>query len=60
MKKAVRSYYSQKVIPFPGSAIRVYPGSADRQYYMNKAMDYALAAVTSLGTVTALVFLFLL
>lgn len=60
MKKAIRKYYAQKVIPFPYAGLSVYPGAADKQYYIDKAVDYALATVTSLGAVTALAFLFLL
>ena len=60
MKKAIRRYYAQKIIPFPDSTLSIYPGAADRQYYIDKAVDYAFAAITSLGTVVALAFLFLL
>ena len=51
MKKQV--YASQKVIPFC-------PNAKDKQYYIDKAIDYALTFVTSVGTVTALLFLALL
>lgn len=51
MKKQVNR--SAKIIPFC-------PHQKNRQYYLDKAVDYALAAVTSMGAVTAMLFFILL
>jgi len=37
-----------------------YPNSADRQYYLNKLLDAALATVTGIGAIITLAFLLLL
>ena len=37
-----------------------YPNAADRQYYLNKLLDAALAAATGIGAFITLVFLLLL
>lgn len=37
-----------------------YPNAADRNYYLNKLLDGALATVTGIGAFVALVFLILL
>ena len=44
---------SRKIIPFC-------PHQKDRQYYLDKFVDYALATVTSMGAVTVLLFFVLL
>ncbi len=44
---------SKKIIPFC-------PNQKTRQYYIDKAVDYALAMVTSMGAVTVLLFFVLL
>ena len=44
---------SRKVIPFC-------PNAKNRQYYVDKAIDYALAFFTSMGAVTAMLFFALL
>ena len=44
---------ARKVIPFC-------PNAKDRQYYVEKATDYALAFFTSMGAVTAMLFFALL
>lgn len=48
-----QTYTSQKIIPFC-------PHQKTRQYYIDKAVDYALATVTSMGAVTVLLFFVLL
>ena len=45
----------RKVIPFRKK--RRFPNAASQQYFIHRALDYALAAATSLGTVTILLFL---
>lgn len=49
-----------KVIPFPSKKAPVYPNAADKSYYIQKAIDYALTTVTSAGIVTALTFILFL
>ena len=44
---------SRKVIPFC-------PNAKNKQYYVDKATDYALAFATSMGAVTAMLFFALL
>ena len=51
MKKQVNR--SAKIIPFC-------PNAKNKQYYIDKFFDYALAAVTSMGAVTAMLFFALL
>lgn len=48
---------NKKIIPCAKARRRPFPNAAEKCYYLNKAMDYALAAATSLGTVTILMFL---
>ena len=54
MKTKKRS--NKKIIPYSQSHRRRYPNAAGKRYYLDKALDYALAAVTSVGTVTILLF----
>lgn len=56
MKTSYRRPHSN-VIPYPQTHRRAYPNAAEHNRLLNKALDYALAAATSLGTVTILVFL---
>ena len=49
-KQATRN---AKIIPFC-------PNAKNKQYYVDKFVDYALAAVASMGAVTALLFFALL
>lgn len=55
----MKTYYShsrhQKVIPFRRK--RRFPNAAGQQYFIHRLLDYALAAATSLGSVTILLFL---
>jgi len=51
MKKT--AYSSRKIIPFC-------PYAKTKQYYFDKVVDWMLAAITSLGAVTALYFLMML
>ena len=44
---------SRKIIP-------LCPNQKNRQYYLDKATDYALAFFTSMGAVTAMLFFVLL
>ncbi len=44
---------SKKIIPFC-------PHKKNRQYYIDKLVDYTLTAVTSMGAVTAMLFFALL
>lgn len=52
--------HQSNVIDFRSRKGYAYPNAAERSYYMNKALDWALAAATSLGTVTILLFLIVL
>lgn len=56
MKTSYRRPHSN-LIPYPQTHRRAYPNAAEKNHFLNKALDYALAAATSLGTVTILVFL---
>ena len=47
---------NKKIIPNSQAHRRRYPNAAGKRYYLDKAVDYALAAATSLGTVTILLF----
>ena len=47
---------NKKIIPYSQAHRRRYPNAAGKRYYLDKAVDYALAAATSLGTVTILLF----
>lgn len=47
----------RNIIPFQSRKGYAYPNAAESRYYMGKALDYALAAATSLGTITILLFL---
>ena len=51
MKKQIN--HSKKIIPFC-------PHAKNKQYYIDKLVDYALAAVTSMGAVVAMLFFALL
>lgn len=55
MKTTMRR--NKKIIPYSKARRHTFPNAAEKRYYMNKAVDYALAAATSLGTVTILMFL---
>lgn len=57
--KTMKAAHHSNVIPFR-SRKGNYPNAAERGYYLDKALDYALAAATSLGTVTILLFLIVL
>ena len=47
---------NKKIIPYSRAHRRPFPNAAGKRYYVDKAIDYALAAATSLGTVTILLF----
>lgn len=49
----MKKYRSDKIIPFC-------PNAKDRRYYIDKLVDWALAAVTTMGAVTAMFFLIML
>lgn len=51
-----RKHSTRKIIPYSRS--KSYPNAADKRYYLEKAVDYALTAATGIGTVT--IFLFFL
>lgn len=51
---------STKVIPFRSRKASRYPNAAQRKYILDRAVDYALTAVTSAGLITALLFLMML
>ncbi len=53
MKKTHRRTTSGKVIPFR-------PYAKSKHYYLDKVVDWSLAAITSMGAVTALCFLIML
>lgn len=58
MKKASQSF--KKVIPHRQFRQYRYPNAAEPGYHLQKAVDWALAAAISLGTVTTLFFMFTL
>lgn len=59
MKK--KTYASgNNIIPFSQRKGYSYPNAAERGYFLSKAVDYALAALTSLGTVVILFALIIL
>lgn len=60
MKKNAYASHHSNVIPFSQRKGYAYPNAAERSYFVNKALDYALAAATSLGTVAILLFLIIL
>ena len=51
-----KKHTNKKIIPYSRAHRRPFPNAAGKRYYMKKAIDYALAAATSLGTVTILLF----
>ena len=55
MKKHTKS----KVIPYRSFRARRYPNAADPKYYIDKFIDWVLAAI-SLGTVSTLFFFLVL
>ncbi len=57
MKTNTMKYQRGNIVPFQARKAYAYPNAAERHYYLSKALDYALAAATSLGTVTILLFL---
>lgn len=50
-------HHNTKIIPYSKAYRRPFPNAAEKRYYLDRAIDYALAAATSLGTVTILIFL---
>ena len=56
MKKHTKS----KVIPYRSFRARRYPNAADPKYYIDKFIDWVLAAAISLGTVSTLFFFLVL
>lgn len=54
MKQNIHCNHQAKVIPFHVKKAPAYPNAAHRGYTLEKLLDYALAAVTSAGFVTAL------
>ena len=60
MRKDVRKYYSQKVIPFHNPRALRYPNGFDRNDKMNKLTDIFLSFATCLGSFTVIVYLMLL
>lgn len=59
MKRTNHNHHSGKVIPFR-PVLGFCPNARSKRYYIDKLVDWALAAVTSLGAVTALFFLIML
>lgn len=60
MIKNTHATRHSNVISFKRRKGYAYPNAAERGYFLNKALDYALAAATSLGTITILFFLIIL
>lgn len=54
MKAAINTRQTNKIIPYPRR--RSYPNAAEWRYYVNKALDFVLAAATGLGTIVILMF----
>ena len=55
-----RTINSPKVIRYSRRRCPGYPNAAERSYYINKALDYAISLVGAAGAVSALLFLFVL
>ena len=51
---------NSKIIPFRSRKTRRFPNAAERRYYFDKAIDYALTAATGAGLATAVLFLIML
>lgn len=56
MKAAINTRQNNKVTRYRYPQRRPYPNAAERRYYVNKALDYALAAATGLGAVVIMLF----
>jgi hypothetical protein len=55
-----RTIQTTKVIRFSRRRGPAYPNAAERSYYLNKALDYAISLVGAAGAVSALLLLFVL
>ena len=51
---------NSKIISFRSRKSRRLPNAAERRYYFDKAIDYALTAATGAGLATAVLFLIML
>ena len=51
---------NSKIISFRSRKSRRFPNVAERRYYFDKAIDYALTAATGAGLATAVLFLIML
>ena len=51
---------NNNVISFRSRKSRRFPNAAERRYYFDKAVDYALTAATGAGLATAVLFLIML
>ena len=60
MKKNAYASQRSNIIPFSRRKGYAYPNAAEQGYFLNKAVDCALAALTSLGTVVILFVLIIL
>lgn len=60
MKHYTTKRTSAKVIPFRSTKRYAYPNQKDSRYYLDKLVDWMLAAITSAGALTALLFLMML
>ena len=60
MKKNACASRHENVIPFSNRKGYAYPNAAEQGYFLSKVVDFALAALTSLGTVVILFCLIIL
>lgn len=60
MKTTAMAHRQNKVFSFRQRKGYTYPNAAERSYFLNKALDCALAAATSIGTVVILFVLIVL
>ena len=51
---------NSKIISFRSRKSCRFPNAAERRYYFDKAIDYALTAATGAGLATAVLFLIML
>lgn len=60
MMKYTKKNYYRNAVPFRPTAAKPYPNAAESGYFLRKALDLVLAAVTCLGVVSILMCMLLL
>ena len=56
----MKKYAKSNIIPYRSFRAHRYPNAADTKYYIDKFLDWVLAAAISLGTVSTLLFFLVL